>query len=136
MSDKEYDKIIVRIKNDYGKVCSFLEFYANTLNINSKEIYDTVFLFSLDKLYNEGLHYEINNEERREPKGFRVTPDTKKTVYEYYDKYKDLYKLHTKKKLVVADFIQILLYIYCLDLKGDSKKYLEDMNINWGIKNI
>lgn len=141
MKEKKYLMIngwiqkTVRITSDYNKLCSLLEFFAKDNNMDVRKIYNEVVIFSLNKLYKEGFHYRlIPYDGRREPKGFLLEVDTTKQLKDSFEVYKNLYYLKEHKKLLYAEFIELLMFIYCNNhLEADQFKYTK---INWGIVDI
>lgn len=127
----------VRISDDYNKICDFLELYYKKKGQDPRKVFDEVFNYSLDMLYKEGFHYIIiPYDKRREPKGFLLKEKTKNDLKENFDIYNKLYRKKENKKLLFAEFIELLMFIYC-DKKLEKEDY-EYINkgINWGINDV
>lgn len=129
----------VRIKDDYNKLCAFLELYAKGIGIDSKRIYDEIFRYSIDELLIRGFHYRfVFYPGRREPKGFLIDPQTLDKIEDSFPRYSAIsYKLE-RKKILVAEFYELLLYIYAMNkLEEQHLKYLnETLEIDWGIESM
>lgn len=131
----EYKQNIVRIRFEYNKLCSFLEYLEKKEDVDIRIIFDKILLTSLDHLYKNGFHYEIAEfKGRREPKGFLVKEKTTTELKDAFEIFKQMYKKLYDKKLLYAEFIELLLYIYCKNyIPPKDYNYLE---IDWGIKDI
>lgn len=134
MNDKKFAKQLLqngwsqktfRIKKEYIEVCSFLDYYSMKNNIDRKIFFNDLFKYSLTDIMNNGFKYNIiPYEKRRVPKGFLMEEET-------YDDIKIYHKFVSNKltqKLHVGEFIELLIYIYCIN------NIDEDLNVDWGIK--
>lgn len=125
----------VRISDDYNKLYTFIELYAKENNLNVKTIFNSIFIYSLDHIVNNGFKYTvIPYNKRREPKGFLISNDTYTKMKDYYEVYKLLYLKLNKSKLYYAEFIELLMYVYCIN--NFDEKFIDYINtkINWHIE--
>lgn len=115
------------------RLCDLLVFISKSKHEDAKEVYNKIFLYSLNELYMNGLHYKIiPYEYRREPKGFLIEKTTEDKLHAYFETYKDLYNKYQGMPFTYGEFIELLMFIYCQNnLEKKDFVYL-DMN-DWGI---
>lgn len=132
----DWKQNIVRIRFEYNRLCSFLEYVEKKEDtVDIRIIFDKIFLTSLDHLYKNGFHYEMAEfKGRREPKGFLIKENTTTELKDAFEIFKQMYKKLYNKKLLYAEFIELLLYIYCKNYI--DKKDFNYLEIDWGIKDI
>lgn len=121
----------VRIRKDYIKVCSFLDYIKCNLDPNGKYgFFDSLFNYSMDFINQNGFKYKIKRykgEGKRTPKGFLMKETTFEIIdisYKMYSRFHDIY---------VAEYYELLLYIYCKNKLSEKDKELLGQ-IDWGIE--
>lgn len=119
---------IVRIRESYIDICLYLEFYASKIQIDKKKIFDEVFNFSINHISENGFKYNISAyDKKRTPKGFLIDNNTSNDLDKYYDFYREILFKKEYKKLYFAEFVELLIYIYCVNhLEKSELKLLEN----------
>lgn len=126
---------IIRLREDYIEVCTFLEYYAQKNKIEKHVFYNNLFKYSLDYLINNGFSYVIEDyESLRKGKGFFLKEDTINYFYETYMFASKYFLKKFRKKLLLAEFTELLIYIYCVNKL--SNKEINMLDIDWGIEKI
>jgi hypothetical protein len=124
---------IVRVRADYIKLCSFLEFYADRNNIDRHTFFDGIFRYSLSTIMKSGLVYDIEvYEPRRIPKGFFIAPETDDEFNLVLEMMQSYFSKKLSRKLLVCELTELVLYIY--STKHLSEADLSYLNIDFGIK--
>lgn len=124
-----------RIRPDYIKVCSLLEFIAEKRNIERYLFFDDLFNYSIDYIYKNGFLYEFNEyEPKRTNKGFLLRDETLQAFEECHNFIKNIYRTKKYKKLLKAEFVELIIYIFCMNnLKSEE---LALIDIDWGISKL
>ncbi|MGN9163476.1 hypothetical protein [Clostridium sulfidigenes] len=128
-----WNQKIVRLREEYRTLCTFIDFFAKETGRDSIKIYEELVNFSLDYIAYNGFHYIITEEftGRREPKGLLLSSDTQKRFKVDFNNYKNLCMRMHGKKLTVGEFTELLIFIYCMNnFEERHKKYVGYMK--WG----
>lgn len=126
---------IVRIRPDYIRLCSFLEFISDKKGIDKPQFFNEVFLYSLNSITDKGFNYNIEEyKPRRKPKGFLMEQDTSDTIDTTYDFYSKIFQKKYNRILYIADFVELLLYIYAINNLTESE--LQALDLEWGIEKV
>jgi len=124
---------IIRLRPDYIKLCTYLEFHAEKLQQDRYTFFDNLFKYSIEQIQEKGIIYAIEvYEPLRTGKGFLLS---EKVTDEFEDTYKfvsNYYMKKLNKKLLVAEFTELLLYIYVMDRCTEDELRLIDFD--FGIK--
>lgn len=130
-----YKQKLVRIKEDYSTFCDFLDFRAKEHKIDRNKFYDDMFNFSLDHIIKNGFKYYIEEyKPLRIPKGFPISTNTSIYFSRDFEFYKNIFYKKYNRKLLVCEFVELLIYIYTFNNLDQDKKFI---NIKeWGIKEI
>lgn len=124
---------IVRLKDDYLKLCSFLEFKAQSLSMERAAFYDELFRFSLDYLRENGFTYFIRQYGKvRTAKGISLSVLVSDDLDASYNFFYVFYRKKYKRKLHFGEFVELILYIYAMNKLTDSERNLFD--IDYGIE--
>lgn len=135
--NKQYEKVqrIVRIKPDYLAVCSYLDFIAKKNKRDLCEFYNDLFISSLDYISKNGFkYYIIPYKPRRTPKGLQMLDKTSSSIDDAYKFLSNIYYGNHMKKLYIAEFIELLLYIYVMNNLSEAE--IENIGIEFGIKKL
>ena len=104
---------IVRIRPATKSVCALLDYTAKRKKIELYTYYSNVFEEALNSLAIRGFHYYIEPiKSRREPKGFPINNSTSDEIDKSYNFFKPIYEQRYNRKFYMADFIEILLYVF------------------------
>lgn len=126
---------MIRITSDYDKLCFFIDFWAKKNGKDVVTIYDEIFNYSLDNLFEHGFHYRLSDcyskKVRREPKGFLISNTTRERFENDIKQYASLFNAKFPRNLTVAEFTELLIYIYCMD--NFSQKDKDFIEIDWRI---
>lgn len=124
----------IRIKNDYIKVCSYLEFIAKKREIDTHVFFNEVFLYSMKSLIEKGLNYSIEEyKPRRIVKGFILNKETSDKLDDLFSAYNKIFSMTCGRKIFFGEFIELMIYIYSMEcLRKSDIDVLE--TIDWGIK--
>ncbi len=128
-----WNQKLVRLREEYRTLCTFIDFVAKETGKDSIKIYDELVNFSLDHIKKNGFNYVITEEftGRREPKGLLLSTETQESFKISYNIYQNLYYNKYKKRLTVGEFTELLIYIYCMNnFEEKHKKYINYMK--WG----
>lgn len=129
----DWKQRVIRIRPDYFKVLTYLEFQADKQGVERHAYINNVVRFSLDFLVENGIRYEIEEyEPMRKGKGFFLKKETFNLFDERYKLVSNYYLSKYLKKLLVAEFMELIIYIYCINQLTEDELKLID--INWGIK--
>lgn len=126
---------LVRVREEYIDICLYLEFYANKMQLDKKKIFDEVFTYSISYLLENGFKYKIEDyPKRRTPKGFLVKEVTLENLNKYYEFYKEVLINKECKRFYFCEFIELLIYIYCMNHLDKNELKLIDSKFGITIK--
>lgn len=118
---------IFRLRPDYINICTYLDFHASKTGKDIYYYYDQLFLFSFDHLSQYGFNYNIENfKPLRTNKGFFLSPSTLNRFFSCYNFYSYHFSDNFERNLLVAEFVELLLYIYInYNLTSDENMCLQ-----------
>lgn len=126
---------IIRLKDGYLKLCSFLEFKAQTMEKERSDFYNELFRFSLDHLRENGFTYTIDKYDKvRKPKGISLSTEMSEDLDASYNFFSFFFRKKYKRKLYIGEFVELILYIYAQNFLKENERNL--LNINYGIKAV
>mgnify|MGYP001017850313 CR=1 FL=1 len=112
-----------RVRNNVIEAYQYLEFLCIRKDIPKYALFDHIVLSSIDYINKNSIMFSIDEYiPRREPKGFTIRDITLDTFYEFVE----------KKGILVAEAVELLIYVFIETNLSDSEKQLIDTN--WGIK--
>lgn len=100
---------------EYIKLSEYLVFFATKQGMNRHFIFDSIFIYSLNKIQHQIVANDFNYtfssiETAREPKGLLLQKSTNILFESVYDSLK-----HANVDILIAQLVELVLFIYCED---------------------
>lgn len=136
LTNNGWNQKMIRLRKEYCNLCIFLDFFANEQGRSSLKIYDEITNYSLDKLFFDGFHYEYtgNYTGQREPKGLLLSKGTQEKFKKEYEIYAQMYERKFHKKITSGIFMELLIFIYCMN--NFEKKHKDYIDMDWGFVDL